>query len=507
MPTTTPVVITPPPPLQPGDMYFRTMFASEALSRCFEYVVEVTSPRSDVQAEDVLGAPTTVTVTRPDGVNRYFNGLVARFDYLGTAVNNGPSRYRLVLRPWFWLLTRTADCRIFQNQSVVDIITIVFQDFDFAAVDTTQLSSSQYPKREYTVQYRETDFHFLTRLMEEEGIYYYFRHESGKHTLVLVDDPSEHQMPEQTGDSFSLPYQGPDVNRAALTEYVSEWSSESQVEPEAYAHTSFDFTKSRASLLSRQSADPGHSIQGLEVFDYPGSHSTQDVGSNVATQRLEACQQEVSQSRGWTNARALAVGYLFVLTDHPRDAENGTYLVTSATYQIRGQDAESGGAAGDVMSVVFQAIEQGLTFHLARTAYKPRIGGPQTAVVVGPSQNEIYTDQYGRVKVQFHWDRRGESNEDSSCFIRVSQAWAGTNFGAIFTPRIGQEVIVDFLEGDPDRPIITGRVYNDQNMPPYKLTDHQTQSGFKTHSSKGGTLENYNEIRFEDLKGAEELHI
>ncbi len=507
MATTLPVTLTPPPPLQPEDMTFRTMFGSEALSRCFEYVVEVTSPRSDLDPEAILGAPTTVVLTRPDGVDRYFNGLVARFDYLGTAEDYGPSRYRLVLRPWLWLLTRTTDCRIFQNQSVVDILKTVFADFEFAHVDTTGLWSSEYAQREYTVQYRETDFHFVSRLMEEEGITYYFRHESGKHTLTLVDDASAYDMPEQTDDGFSLPYRGLDAHRDALMEYVSEWSSEYQVEPDSYAHTGFDFTKPRASLLAQQSASPGHTVAGLEVFDFPGPHLTLDAGNRLAGLRLEARQQDKAQARGWTNARALTVGCLFTLEEHPRDAENGTYLVTSATYQLRGQDAESGGASGSIMSTVFLAIEQGLPLRPALATYKPRAAGPQTAIVVGPSGQEIWTDQYGRVKVQFHWDRRGKSDENSSCFVRVSQSWAGTNFGVIHIPRIGQEVVVDFLEGDPDQPIITGRVYNALNPPPYSLPSNQTQSGIKTRSSKGGNSTSYNEIRFEDLKGSEELHI
>ncbi|HSY24961.1 MAG TPA: type VI secretion system tip protein TssI/VgrG [Polyangiaceae bacterium] len=499
-----PVTLTPPSPLDAGALVFRSMYGLEALGRSFEYIIEATSDQNGIKADDVLGAPVGVTVNRIDGGERYFHGVLARFEYLGSGTGGGSS-YRLVLRPWFWLLTRTADCRIFQNQSVVDILETVFQDFSFAEFDDSSLDKSKHPSREYTVQYRETDFHFLTRLMEEEGIYYYFKHEKDKHTLVLTDGPDEHTTPEGV-DPFDLPFQGRGTDVGSILEYVSDWSSERQVEPAAFAHASFDFTNARMRLLARQSAAAGHPFDDLEVFDYTGHFVTQDAGRDGAGVQLEAHQQQAHAS-GRTNARSLAVGYQFTLQDHPRDPENGTYLVTSASYQIRGQSPESGSGGEEVMTAFFECIAQGQPFRCAHTAYKPRAGGPQTAVVVGPSSEEIWTDAYGRVKVQFHWDRLGKLDENSSCFVRVSQAWAGTGFGAIHIPRIGEEVVVDFLEGDPDRPIITGRVYNNVNMPPYDLPGNKTQSGFKSRSTQGGSLENFNAIRFEDLKGSEELFV
>jgi type VI secretion system secreted protein VgrG len=505
MPNPGPVLIDSPPPLDPDTLVFRSMVGVEALGRCFEYTIEVTSARSDLAAADLLGSPITVSLERPAGGYRYFNGLLTRLQYLGSTP--AMSSYVLVVRPWLWLLTRTADCRIFQNVTVKAILETLFGELHFSDYDLSGIQGDP-PEREYVVQYRETDFNFVTRLMDEEGIYYYFSHESGKHTLVLVDSADVHQAPPSTSAPFTLPFEEPDAQRNALIEYVSNWQIAEEIEPGSYAHTDFDPTKSRAKLLLSESAPAGHQYDSLEVFDYPGAFTERSVGQQYAKLRLEERQQPIEQGSGWTNARDLAVGYTFSLQDHPRDDQNRAYLVTAATHHLRGHDIESGNLDGQhVVSTEFQAMPTARQFRSRVFARKPLVGGPQTAIVVGPSGQEIWTDSYGRVKVQFHWDRLGKSNESSSCFVRVSQAWAGSGFGAIHLPRIGQEVVVDFLEGDPDRPIVTGRVYNDANMPPYSLPANQTQSGFKSRSSKGGSPANFNEIRFEDLKGSEEVYV
>jgi type VI secretion system secreted protein VgrG len=509
MPGPGPITIDSPAPLDPGTLVFRSMVATEELGRPFFYEIEVTSSRNDVAAADVLGASATVNLETTDGDTRHFNGLVARLDYVGT--DRGTSTYHLVLRPWLWFLTRNADCRIFQNMTVPDIIKEVFTDRGFEDFDMSALTTDSYKPHEYVVQYRESDFSFVTRLMEREGIYYYFQHDSGKHTLVLVDSCVSHQAPSMAdgSTSFTLPLRPEDRHRDATMEYVSDWRLVNAVEPGKYSLADYDFTKSRARLLSSRADPAGHAHDDLEVYDYPGGYTERDAGDAYALLRLQERQQPVEQVSAHTNARKLTVGYLFTLSDHARDDQNRDYLVIGATHRLRGHDIETAGAPDEepVIATAYRAIDAKRQFRALASVPKPVVRGPQTAIVVGPDGEEIWTDKYGRVKVQFPWDREGTLDENSSCWVRVAQVWAGSSWGGIHIPRIGQEVIVDFLEGDPDHPIITGRVYNDANMPPYNLPANQTQSGIKSRSTKGGSTANANEIRFEDRKGSEEFFI
>jgi type VI secretion system secreted protein VgrG len=508
MPAPGPISIDSPAPLDPGTLVFRSMVANEELGRPFFYDIEVTSSRNDLAAADVLGASATVNLQTTDGDTRHFNGLVARLDYLGT--DRGTSTYHLVLRPWLWFLTRNNDCRIFQNMTVPDIIKQVFTDRGFEDFDFSALMTDSYQPHEYVVQYRESDFSFVTRLMEREGIYYYFEHDSGKHTLVLVDSCVSHEAPSMADGSasFTLPLRPPDPHRDATIEYVGDWCLVNAVEPGKYSLADYDFTKSRARLMSSRSDPAGHAHDDLEVYDYPGGFSDRGAGDAYAQLRLQERQQPVEQINAQTNARKMTVGYLFTLSDHPRDDQNRDYLVIGATHRLRGHDIETAAAPDSeaVITTAFRAIDAKKQFRALASVPKPFVRGPQTAIVVGPDGEEIWTDNYGRVKVQFPWDRVGTLDENSSCWVRVAQVWAGSNWGGIHIPRIGQEVIVDFLEGDPDHPIITGRVYNDANMPPYALPGNQTQSGIKSRSTKGGSTANANEIRFEDRKGSEEFY-
>ncbi len=505
MPQTGPVTIDSPASLAPDTLFFRTMDGGEALSQCFEYRVTVSSS-AELNAADVLGVPTTLHLQTTDGGIRHFNGVIASLDFLGT---DETVNYRMVLRPWLWLLTRSANCRVFQNQNAVDIVASVFRDLHFSDFDTSSLLED-YSPREYVVQYRETDFDFVSRLMEREGIYYYFRHDSGKHTLVLADSCTNHDFPPAGGGAagLALPLRPPDANRLALQEFVDAWRVRNEVRPGVYSHTDFDFTKSRANLFATRSKLPGNAHDGFEVYDYPGGFQSGDDGGAIALVRLEEDQVLLEEAKAWSNGRKLATGNLFSLTDSPRADQNRNYLVASATYRLRGHgDAPGDDGAGEPFTCAFTAIPSTVQFRPPSSTRRPFARGPQTAIVVGPSGEEIWTDNYGRVKIQFHWDREGKNDENSSCFVRVSQAWAGSQFGSIHIPRIGQEVIVDFLEGDPERPIVTGRVYNDANMPPYELPANQTQSGIKSRSTKGAHAANANEIRFEDKKGHEELYL
>jgi type VI secretion system secreted protein VgrG len=485
-----------------SDVKFHALGGIEGLSRLFVYEIDVVSDRSDIAASELLGQSVTVhlSVGDEDGDVRHWNGRVTGLQYIDTS-DDGDSRYRLTVRPWLWQLTRSADCRIFQRMSIPDIVTQVFQERGFT--DFQRVLFEDYPQREYVVQYRETDFQFVSRLLEREGIYYFFRHEDGKHTLVLADSPQAHTT---SPGCEQLPFAPEDEHRDATQQYMRQWKAESRLETGVFAQADYDFTKPRVQLFA-QATSEDDAASGLEVYDFPGGFDNFADADVYARRRLDQSRRDAQRWTGDSNARPMAVGATFELTDHPRDDQNKSYLVTWARYRIRGEDARSTGDDEDPFTCVLVAIDAEVAFRPALSTERPMVRGPQTAMVVGPAGQEIWTDHYGRVKVQFPWDRVGKNDENSSCWIRVSQAWAGGAFGGQFVPRIGHEVIVDFLDGDPDKPIITGTVYNGTNDLPFKLPDNQTQSGVRTRSSPQGTPNNANEIRFEDMTGAEELYL
>jgi type VI secretion system secreted protein VgrG len=488
------------------DLLFRSMEGREALSEPFAYRLDIASLKSDLKPTDLLDHSVTVRIERTDGdaagQPRCWNGRVTEFQYLGTG-DDGYSRYRLVARAWLWYLTLTANCRIFQGMSVPDIIAKVFRDLGFTDFETSLFE--QYEPRDYVVQYRETDFAFASRLMESEGLYYFFRHESARHVLVLADSQSSHD-PEQGCETLKVATRDP--HRDATIQYVSEWRALATIATTRFTQTDYDFRGPRTPLdVTRVAADRGGSPD-LEVYDYPGGYSTSDAGETYARVRVEQCRAEAERWSGETNARGLTVGATFSLDHYERDDQSRKYLVTSADYRLRGQEVRTGrGVQEEPFSCRFDAISADATFRTLRKTPKPVARGPLTAVVVGPDNQEIWTDNFGRIKVQFFWDREGKRDQSSSCWIRVVQAWAGTGFGVQFIPRIGQEVLVDFLDGDPDRPIVTGCVYNGTHDVPFKLPNNQTQSGIRTRSSPNGTLSKGNEIRFEDMTGVEELFV
>ncbi|HSN69951.1 MAG TPA: type VI secretion system tip protein TssI/VgrG, partial [Steroidobacteraceae bacterium] len=361
---------------------------------------------------------------------------------------------------------------------------------------------------EYCVQYRETDFNFLSRLLEQEGIYYYFEHTAQKHTMVLADDPSAHR----SADGYdTVPYYPPTTATAhRVRDHLSAFSIRASVQPGAFATTDFDFEKSTQSLAGSYAAAGKHTHGGFEIYDYPAELGKLDASTSkrVARTRTEELRARALLAEARGDAVGLATGAKFTLENHPRDDLNKDYVIVASTCTVS-SDAYRTGASGDApdLEVSLEAIEATVPYRPERITPKPVIHGAQTAIVVGKAGEEIDTDKYGRVKVQFHWDREGKKDENSSCYIRVAQVWAGAKWGGIHIPRIGQEVIVHFLEGDPDQPIITGRVYNGQSMPPYGLPANATQSGIKSRSSKQGAESNFNEIRFEDKKGSEELFV
>ena len=489
-------------PLGRDVLLFHGMHAREEMSRLFEYQLNLLSMKNDIAVDDILGKNVTVKVALPDDSTRHFNGYVTRFSQGGRYGRY--TRYSAVVRPWLWYLTRTADCRIFQDMRVPDILKAVFDDHPDVADVTFDLTGS-YRKWTYCVQYRETDFNFVSRLMEHEGIYYYFRHTDGKNTLVCTDSTGKHTTrPGYEEMSFIAPG---DLVRPEL-EHVSSWSFSREVQPGVYVHDDYDLERPSVELKTRKELARSYSPSKYEVYDYPGQYVQTADGTQYAGIRIDELGTQFEGCHGSSNARGICVGSLFTLADCPRDDQNREHLILSSSYDLAFSDYEAmPQGEGTRCSCSFVAMPTSQQFRPRRTTPKPFVQGPQTAVVVGPAGDEIYTDKYGRVKVQFHWDRRGQNDENSSCWVRVSHPWAGKGWGAISTPRIGQEVIVDFLEGDPDQPIITGRVYNAEQMPPWDLPANKTQSGVRTRSSLSGTADNCNEIRFEDKKGEEQLFI
>jgi type VI secretion system secreted protein VgrG len=477
----------------------RAMRAREALSTVSEFELDVVSTSPDLKGTDVLAQWVTAHL-QVNGQPRHWNGFVVGFQYLGTG-NDGYTLYRLVARPWIWYLTQVSDCRIFQNMSVPDILADVFRNRGFADFET--VLREQYKLREYTVQYRETDFAFISRLMESEGLYYYFRHEATRHVLVIADTPDAHQP--VTGYE-SIPVLPPDPNRHSTMEHVRSWNAVELISTTRFAHADYDFTAPRKPLYETTSAPDA--TPTLEVYEYPGNFMTWDDGETYAKLRLQQARAVVKTWRGEANARGITVGATFDLVNRDRAADQGRYLITGSEIVLRGPDprATRETTEPDVYSCKFEVIAADTTFRVRYATPKPVARGPLTALVVGSEGAEIFTDQYGRVKVQFYWDRVGHNDQASSCWLRVAQSWAGTGFGAQFIPRVGQEVVVDFLDGDPDRPIVIGCVYNGTHDVPFDLPVNQTQSGFRTRSSPRGAL-NWNELRFEDLTGNEEVYL
>ena len=489
-------------PLGADVLLFHAMHAREELSRVSEYQLDLLSLKHDINLDQILGKNVTVKLALQSGETRYYNGYVTRFSQGG--MHGRYRRYSATVHPWLWFLSRTADCRIFQEMTVPKIVEKIFSEHPTAAHKNSLTGS--YPTWTYCVQYRETDLNFVCRLLEQEGIYFYFTHVDGKHTLVMADSYSAH-APFQ---GKAVPFLDPDVVARPDIEHISSWSLTREIQPGLYVHDDYDFERPSVELRAQKAVSRSYTPSTYEMYDYPGEYLVKAEGEATASVRIDEFGAQFETAQATANVRAINVGSLFTHEKNPRADQNREHLVVSATYDLEFSDYEAmperGGADYRCSFVAMSSKQQ---FRPRRLTPKPSVQGPQTAVVVGPAGEEIYTDKYSRVKVLFHWDREGEKKKDenSSCWVRVSQPWAGKAWGGVAIPRIGQEVIVDFLEGDPDQPIITGRVYNAEQMPPYALPANKTQTGIKTRSSLGGTPDNFNEIRFEDKKGDEQLFI
>ncbi len=485
----------------PDDVHVQSMDGSEELGRPFKFTVELRSEKHDLKLDDQLGKELTVSIELPDGKKRHFSGLVSQIAYAGLRLDH--YRYIAEVRPWIWFLGFSSDNRIFQEKTVPDILTEIFKEHGQSCKKSL---SGSYEKRDYCVQYGETDLNFASRLMEEVGIYYYFEHSKGKHEMVLADAPGAHKdFPGYT----EIPYFPPDEINRREQDHIDFWEMRHQVETQVAAVESYNYETPKTDLLKKTTLKKSHGESGHELYEYgklyPKAGDT-DKASKVRAEEQQAAHQIAS---GGGDVMGISAGCTFKLTGHDaRPDQNGKYLVISSGYNVVNNEiGMQGGSGGASFHCHFKAIPDQTQFRAQAITPKARVQGPQTAVVVGPSGDEIYTDKYGRIKVQFHWDRLGKKDEKSGCWIRVSTGIAGQKWGMVAIPRVGQEVIVDFLEGDPDQPIVVGSVYNADNMPPYDLPANMTRSGFKSRSTKKGDPKTFNEIRFEDKKGSEEIYV
>jgi len=487
-------------PLGGDVLLLRGFTGSEGISRLFSFHLDLLSEDDKIDFKKIIGQEVTIRILLTDGSNeRYFSGVVSRFAQAGSATKL--TNYQMEVVPWLWFLTRNADCRIFQKMSVPDIIKKVFDNHGFSQ-DLYKFSlTGSYDKLDYCVQYRETDFNFVSRLMEHNGIFYYFAHDKGKHTLVLADSDADYQpCPNQPSVNYQQTAGALDSDDG-----ITSWSKEQELRTGKCSLTDYNFEKPALNLMCNEPTliSVGNNSR-FEIYDYPGDYQDKPRGSSLAKVRMEEEEACFTVISGSSTCRAFTSGYKFDLKEHYRDDANDSYLLTEVQHVATiGSYAQENTPAH--YSNHFTCIPASVHFRPPRVTPKPFVQGPQTAVVVGVSGEEITVDKYGRVKVQFYWDRLGQKNENSSCWIRVSQPWGGQGWGATWIPRIGQEVVVNFLEGDPDRPLITGRVYNADQVVPYSLPDHQTVSTFMSHSSKGGS--GYNEFRFDDKKDNEQIFI
>jgi type VI secretion system secreted protein VgrG len=488
-------------PLGKDALLLTSLTGHEEMSRLFNFDLEFLSEKDSISPNAIVGKNITFSVKFADGSWRYFNGHVKRFAHCGRG--DKLNIYRAEVVPWLWFLTRTSDCRIFQNKKAPEIIEQIFKDLGLTQYKMD--CKGNYAKWEYCVQYRETDFNFISRLMEDEGIFYFFKHENGKHTLIISDHKGAYIDGQDAEVERHHTWSSPTGQGN-----IYAWEHHHEYRSGKWAHTDYNFETPSTSLMANtNSVVTLENNSKLEFYDYPGEYAVKAVGDDSVKVRMQEEETPYDRVHGQGLCRSHSPGVKFKVKKHFVKAEEGkTYVITQVTHSARlGSNyvTETDVAADDPYQNSFTCIPDSVPFRPARITPKPMIHGSQTAVVVGPKGEEIYTDKYGRIKVQFHWDREGKKDDKSSCWIRCAQISAGKNWGVMSIPRIGQEVVVSYLEGDPDCPLVTGVVYNAEQMPAYELPAEMTKSYIKTNTSKGGV--GFNEIRFEDKKDKEQIFI
>ncbi len=485
-------------PLGKDALLLESFHGEEKLGGLFSFQLVCLSAKDSIDDSALIGKQVSFRVDQADGSPRWFTGHVVKLSWLGR--DDVLTRWSLEVVPGLWFASLTSDCKIFQEVATPDVLSQVLSDF--SQVTLSNKISGSYSPQEYCVQYRETDFAFLSRLMEFAGIFYYFEHEQGSLTTVLADANSAFTDCGDAKVSAVQAFDSPENPGQLL-----QWRHDFGFCAGKFAQTDYNFEQPTTDLLVSTSGTSSYSgASKAELFEYPGDYAAKSAGEDTAKRRIEAAEVGASVASGVSTCRTFSPGFTFAIQTHPLSAEKGKkYLLTRVRHRAsnRGAYEASKSDAGQFeYENEFECVPAEAAWRPARITPWPS-GTVQTAVVVGPSGEEIYTDEYGRVKVQFHWDRYGKEDEQSSCWIRVAQSLAGPQFGSQFLPRVGMEVVVSHLDDDPNRPLVTGVVYNGQNKPPFTLPASAAMSGWQTRSTKDGETDNANQLIFDDTKGKE----
>ncbi len=473
------------------DTFLLTSFdGSEFISDLFEFNIEVISENLEVAPDKIVGK--TATITIQDEHERVFHGYIRNFTY-GEIKADNVRQYKMTMVPWLWFLSRTNNHRIFQDKNTKEIVSQIFQDLGFTDFE---FRAEGGVKREYCIQHNESDLHFVSRLLEEEGIAYYFQHENSRHKLIIVDQKNAYDEFPQTNLEYS--------NGSSPNEQISRWEHLYNFKKGQWSYSDYNFKEPTKKLFSNTKTTSKFANNGqYEHYEYPGDYDFAK-GDDLVKIRLDAEEAGINMVSGGSDCSTFHAGGKFKVAKHDNANEKGEYIVVSIHHSAFDNTHFSGQSGSTGYANNFICIPSSVHFRPDQVHKRPVMRGPQSAIVTGPSGEEIYVDDLGRIKVQFYWDREGQNDENTTCFIRVMQSWAGAQWGTSFIPRIGHEVIVDFIDGDPDRPIITGTVYNGKNKPPF---DSKTKSGVRTRSTKGGTAANCNELIFDDKKDNEQIFI
>ena len=478
-------------PLGEDKILLTTFSGSEHFSDLFEFHITGLSADLAIKPDSLIGKEVTVTIK--GNTKKVFHGFINAFK-VGEVKSHDMREYKMTMVPWLWFLSRTENRRIFQNKKTSEIVKVIFEDLGFKDFEF-KLQGTQ-SVREYCVQYAESDLHFISRLLEEDGFAYYFKHTDKKHTLVIIDQTSSCEKCSDKALTYS--------RGTTPDNEINRWEHGYEFRTGAWTLNDYNFKEpSKNQLAETITQGKFANNKNYQHYEYPAVYDFPS-GRDTVKRRMEAEEVEINTITGDSTCIDFFAGGLFKVDKHETKEERGDYLLTSVTHSAQDASYFAGESGSSFYKNEFRCIPADVPYRPALRHKKIRMFGPQSAIVTGPQGEEIYIDEYGRIKVQFIWDREGKKDENSSCYLRVMQSWAGNQWGASFIPRIGHEVIVTFLDGDPDRPIVTGTVYNGANKPVYSS---KTQSGIKTRSTKGASAENFNELRFEDLKGSEQIFI
>lgn len=478
-------------PLGKDELLLTSFEGVESISDLFEFRIEILSKNHSISPTELIGK--TVTVTIQNKQKRTFHGYISQFVY-GEIKADNLRVYQFTMVPWLWFLTKTSNHRIFQEKSTKEIVTQIFQEFGFTDFDYKASGNSA--KREYCVQYNESDFEFISRLLEEDGVAYYFEQSKDSHVLHIVDAQNAYQLCKESDLTYS---KGNQPNTQ-----INRWQHLYEFRKGSWTLNDYDFeSPTKSQLKTTASTSQFANVKKYEHYEYTPYYDFAGI-NDLTKKRIEAEETPMDTIEGSSDCSSFYAGGKFVLQKHAVKEEQGEYIIISITHKAMDDSYLAGNESKSEYRNDFICIPGKVHYRPPLRRKKPWMQGPQSATVVGPKSEEIYIDEYGRIKVQFHWDREGERNENSTCYIRVMQPWAGSGWGTSFIPRIGMEVVVNFFDGDPDRPIVTGSVYNGDNSPPF---ESKTQSGIRTRSTKSGSNSTFNELRFDDNKDAEQIYL